>query len=95
MPADETKLALLEQQMTYLVNGFNDFREELKEWKKSMSNEFVPRAELDVIFKDLNEKIRDIKEDKKTNRTLIVSWVSVGIAAISVIAAIISLTKHY
>lgn len=94
MPADETELALLKQQIGYLVNGFDEFRNEIKEWKKSMSNEFVPRGELEVIFKGINHEIKELKEDKKTNKTLIVSWVGVGIAGISVITTIIALTNH-
>lgn len=83
----EAKLSTIESLLTKLDDKFD-----------SLNNAYVPRAEIDVLFRQRDDQIAvlkleiiNIRQDKHNNRALLPAWVATVIALIALVAPYI---KH-
>lgn len=83
---DAERLARVETEVISIKEFMIRFEGKLDAW----NNTYVPRQEINEMFRSRDKEIDDLKNSKKDSRNLLVSWASVAVALVAVIISILS-----
>lgn len=75
------KQAKVEADLSNIKELLLDIKDELRGFNQT----YVPRTELNEMFRSRDEQIKEIKENKNASKNLIVSWAAVIVGIIAII----------
>jgi uncharacterized coiled-coil DUF342 family protein len=84
-----------EKEVAYLVAKMDLVIKSIDELKTSLSNNYVPRPEINELLRSRDERIRDLsdeimrlRDEKQHTKQLIPAWVQTAIALVAVAISI-------
>lgn len=81
-----------EKRMSKLESDLANIKELLLEIKQDIKSQpYVPRAEINLMFTAVNDRIDTLEEKDKQSKTLLIAWFGIGISFLSAISAVIAL----
>jgi hypothetical protein len=81
-----------ERRMSKVESDLANIKELLLEIKEDIKSQpYVPRAEINLMFKSVNDRIDAFENDHKESRTAFIAWVGIALSFLSVISAFIAL----
>lgn len=78
---NERRTARVETDLVNIKELLLDIKDELKGFNQT----YVPRTELNEMFRSRDKEIREIREDKQSSKQMIVAWAAVVVSVIAVI----------
>lgn len=83
-----------ERRMVKVESDLANIKELLLEIKEDIrAQPYVPRAELIAMLSLRDERINKLEEDKKNSKTVMLSWLAIGVSLIASVATVIALFK--
>lgn len=81
-----------ERRMSKVESDLANIKELLLEIKEDIKSQpYVPRAEINLMFKSVNDRIDGIETDHEQSKSLVLAWIGIGISFLSAISAVIAL----
>jgi hypothetical protein len=77
----EKKMAKVETDLSNIKELLLDIRGELK----GLNQTYVPRMEINEMFRSRDEDIKEIKSSQNSSKQLIVAWAAVIVAIVAII----------
>jgi hypothetical protein len=77
----EKKMAKVETDLSNIKELLLDIRGELK----GLNQTYVPRMEINEMFRSRDEDIKEIKSSQSSSKQLIVAWAAVIVAIVAII----------
>jgi hypothetical protein len=78
---NEKRMAKVEADLTNIKELLLEIKQDIK------SQPYVPRAEINLMFTSVNDRVDTIEETYKQSKTLMIAWVGIGISIVSMILA--------
>ena len=82
---NEKRMAKVESDLTNIKELLLEIKQDIK------SQPYVPRQEISLMFKGVNDRIDNIENDKQESKTLFIAWFGIGISFLSAVSAVIAL----
>jgi hypothetical protein len=84
-PRNLERLASVETEL----KGIKEFLVRLDGKLDAWSNIYVPRQEINEMFRSRDKDIQDLKDNKKDSKYLWVAWVAVAVSIVSLVVTVI------